>query len=258
MLLPTMTKALFVLTEDWFFVSHFQPMARAVARLGIEVVVSARESAAARTITNFGYRFIPHEIGRSGLNPIGVAKSVLALRKIIAAERPDVVHAIALPPVVVAAMATIGTGAQVILAPTGLGHLWLEQDVATVAARKAVRSLVASVGKRTSVHFLFENAEDPSVFGLNAGNAAKVTLVGGAGVASEPFAPLPTSPPMRVAVVARMTAPKGISPVVEAVRRLRRTGRDIRLDLYGMPDVANRRSIPETTLRTWSEVEGIA
>ena len=154
-------------------------------------------------------------------------------------------------------MATIGTGTQVILAPTGLGHLWLEQDVATVAARKAVRSLVATVGKRNSEHFLFENAEDPSIFGLNAGNAAKVTLVGGAGVAPEPFAPLPASPPMRVAVVARMTAPKGISPVVEAVRRLRQTGRDIRLDLYGMPDFANRRSIPEATLRNWGNVEGI-
>jgi glycosyltransferase involved in cell wall biosynthesis len=253
------TKVLFVLTEDWFFLSHFQPIARAARRMGAEVVVAARQSSAATRIADLGYRLIPNEIGRSGLDPLGVVRSVRALRAIIDAEQPDVIHAIALVPVVVAALATLGSGRRVILAPTGLGHLWLEQDVATVLVRHAVRLLLAATARRERVHFLFENAEDPRVFGLDPNDATKVTVIGGAGVSATEFAPseLPPAPPLRVAVVARMTAPKGIAPVVEAVSRLRETGRDVRLDLYGAPDPDNRRSIAEATLRGWDAMDGI-
>jgi len=35
-------KLAFVVTEDWFFASHFLPMARAAVAMGLEVVVIAR------------------------------------------------------------------------------------------------------------------------------------------------------------------------------------------------------------------------
>jgi len=252
-------KVLFVVTEDWFFVSHFQPMARAITRLGFDVVVVARPSPAARKIADLGYRLVPNEIGRSAISPTGVARSILALRRIIAEEQPDVVHAVALPPVVVAALATLGNNIKVVLAPTGLGHLWLSHSATAIAAKKAVQFLIWTIAKRRSVVFVFENDEDPVEFGLDPADTSKITLVGGAGVSAIEFLPTvpPSTPPMRVAIVARMTTAKGIAPAVEAVRRLRESGRDIRLDLFGDPDPSSGASISEGALRQWSAMEGI-
>ena len=115
------------------------------------------------------------------------------------------------------------------------------------------------VGQEAVDAFLFENAEDPVEFGFDPNNNAKVTLVGGAGVSSTVFkpTPLPTTPLMRVAIIARMTGSKGIEPAVKAVRQLRATGRDIQLDLYGTPDASNKRSISQDTLDEWSSEKGV-
>jgi glycosyltransferase involved in cell wall biosynthesis len=254
-----MKKILFVLTEDYFFLSHFQPMARAASRLGLEVVVAARSSSAATKIVELGYRFIPNEIGRAGSNFVGIAKSVVSLRRILAQESPDIVHAIALPPAVVSALATIGTKRPVILAPTGLGHLWVEHDLATSFVRGAVRTLLKISSRRPSVHFLFENSEDPLVFGLDPHDGTKVTVVGGAGVSPTEFGvkPLPAGAILQVAIVSRMTASKGIEPAVEAVRQLRAEGKNIHLHLYGDPDTGNKRSISLDTLEAWNREGGV-
>lgn len=256
-----MKTLLFVLAEDFVFLSHFQPMAHAAVTAGLSVVVATREGAAAPAIRALGHRLVPIDIGRGKLDPLVVAGSVLALRRILADEQPEIVHAIALPAVVATALATaIGAPAcQVILAPTGLGHLWIEDDTMTRVARAGVRTLLTAAARRRDVHFLFENPEDPREFGLDPDNADQVTIVGGAGVSATAFVPLPIAepPPMRVAVVARMIEPKGIRPAVEAVRRLRAEGRDVHLDLYGDPDPANRRSIPAETLAGWGEEDGL-
>src|SRR5439155_18885590 len=87
-----------------------------------------------------------------------------------------------------------------------------------------------------------------------------VTIVGGAGVdpAEFPIVPEPPSPPVKVAVVSRMIAAKGIADAVEAVRRARSQGVPVELHLYGAPDPSNRDAMPEELLRRWSSEPGIA
>jgi glycosyltransferase involved in cell wall biosynthesis len=105
--------------------------------------------------------------------------------------------------------------------------------------------------------YLFENTDDPREFGLE--NSPAVTIVPGAGVDPDdyPVLPDPPAPPLKVAVVARMIAAKGIADAVEAVRRARTLGVPVELDLYGAPDPSNRRSCSESDLRKWSSEPGI-
>lgn len=252
---------LFVLAEDWVLLSHFQPMVRAAQAAGFRVVVATREGRAAPEIRALGCALVPVDISRGALDPLGRLRSVLALRRIIATERPDLVHAIALPAVVLTALATSASRCRprVVLAPTGLGHLWLDDSPVIRLAREAIRALLKRVAHRRAVHFIFENPEDPREFGLDPDDPDKVTIVGGAGVSTTSFInyPIAAPPPLRVAVVARMTASKGIEPAVEAVRRLRAEGLDIRLGLYGAPDPGNRVAISRDTLAAWADGEAI-
>ena len=56
-----MPKLLYLVTEDWFFVSHFLPMARAARAAGFEVVVATRVRDHAARIEAEGCRVVPLE-----------------------------------------------------------------------------------------------------------------------------------------------------------------------------------------------------
>lgn len=254
-----MAKILYLVTEDWFFVSHFLPMARAARAAGLEVVVATQVSNAAMRIAAEGIRLIALDVDRSSLGVGTSLRDVTRAYRVVRAERPDIVHCIALRPVVFAGLAARLAGAKaLILAPTGLGLLWVERGPIARLQRMVVRTVVALLLRGPHTRCLFENHDDPIEFGLDP-YGPQVTIVGGAGVDPQdyPCVPEPPAPPLKVAVVARMITPKGIAEAVAATRRARALGTDVELDLFGNPDPANRRSIPVATLRAWSEEPGI-
>jgi glycosyltransferase involved in cell wall biosynthesis len=254
-----MPKILYLVTEDWFFVSHFLPMARAARSCGLEVVVATNVSAAAERIVAEGIRLIALDVDRGSLGMFAGLRDIGRALRIIQAERPDIVHCIALRPVVLGGLAVKCAGARaLVLAPTGLGWLWVGQGAAARVGRAVVRTVIAWWLRGPKTRYVFENHDDPTEFGLDP-NAADVAIVGGAGVDPKDYPNVaePAAPPLRVAVVARMIAPKGIAEAVAATRRARALGAAVELDLYGTPDEANRDSIPEATLRAWSAEPGI-
>ncbi len=254
-----MPKLLFFVTEDWFFVSHFLPMARAARELGFDVVVAARVRNDRARLEAEGIRVIALNAERRSLGVLEGVRNLLGAIRIARAERADIVHCIALRPVVIGGIATkLGAGGALVLAPTGLGLLWVERGLGTRMMRGLVRMIVGSWLRGADTRYLFENRDDPREFHLDP-DGPEVTIVGGAGVdpAQFPMVPEPPAPPVRVAVVARMIEPKGIAEAVEAARRARAAGAPIELHLFGGLDPSNRRPISEDTLRQWSAESGI-
>jgi glycosyltransferase involved in cell wall biosynthesis len=254
-----MAKLLFLISEDWFFVSHFLPMARAARDAGFEVVVAARVKDHNQRIEAAGCRVIPFEIERGSVTPLAVLRGLKRVYDIVRVERPDIVHCIALRMIILGGIPAKIAGARtLVLAPTGLGHLWISNGLAERLMRFGAR-VVAWLLRGSRTHFLFENAEDPPDLGLDAADP-QVTVVPGAGVdpVEFPQMPEPPTPPLRIAVVARMIRPKGIAEAVEAARVARGKGAAVELDLYGVRDPSNPLSIPEADLRRWSAEPGIA
>jgi glycosyltransferase involved in cell wall biosynthesis len=252
-------KLVFVVTEDWFFVSHFLPMLRAAKELGLAVTVVTRVRAHREVIEAEGARVVPLDTERRSLNPMTAGYAAGQLAAILKAEKADIVHCIALRSILVggtaAAMAGIGNR---VYALTGLGFLGARTDRIGRIAQRAVRLLVR--GLRTSgTRYLFENADDPRLLGLDPSDP-RVTIVGGAGIDPDALhpEPLPAQPPLKVAVVARMLWSKGIDLAVEAVQKARDRGAAVELSLYGAPDPSNPKAIPEATLKAWSAEPGIA
>lgn len=254
-----MPKILYFATEDWFFISHFLPMARAARRAGLDGCVAARRSDKAARIAAEGLRVIPFGGDRGSTGLIGVLRDVLHAFRIVRTERPDIVHCIGLRQVLIAGTAARLAGARkLILATIGLGHLWTDNSIHTRLLRGVVRNVIGTGLRGRNTHYLFENTDDPRDFGFEIG-APDVTIVGGAGVDPKgfPMVPEPPAPPVKIAVVARMIEPKGIATAINAVRRAREFGADVELDLYGDPDPSNPLSIPEAQLRQWSLQPGI-
>jgi glycosyltransferase involved in cell wall biosynthesis len=254
-----MSKLLYLITEDWFFVSHFLPMARTAQAAGFEVVVATRVRAHAAQIAAAGCRVVALENERRSFGAWEALRGFFRMMRVVRDEQPDIVHCIALRMVVLGGVAARIAGAKrLVLAPTGLGHVWSNHGPIEGVARALARLVVGRWLKRPDTRYLFENTDDPREFGLDP-DKPPVTIVPGAGVDPAAFAPAPEppAPPVKVAVVARMIAPKGIAEAVAAVRGARALGAAVELHLYGAPDPSNRRSCGEAQLRQWSSEPGI-
>jgi glycosyltransferase involved in cell wall biosynthesis len=256
---PAPKRIAFIVTEDWFFASHFLPMARAAREMRLEVAVITRVREHRAAIEATGAKVVALEAERRSLNPMAAGYAAGRLAAILKAWKPDIVHCIALRAILVGGTAAMMAGvSRRVYALTGLGFLGARQDLLGRGARSAIRALVRGIEtKRT--HYLFENPDDAALLGLDPGDA-RVTTLGGAGVDKDLLRPepLPPQPPLKVAVVARMLWSKGIDLAAEAARIARRRGAPVELSLYGAPDPSNPKAIPEDTLRAWSAEPGIA
>jgi glycosyltransferase involved in cell wall biosynthesis len=256
-----MKSLIFIVTEDWFFASHFLPMLRAAREAGFAPAVICRVDRHREAIEAEGARVIPLDADR-GRREIGAALSTIrALTRILREEKPHIVHLIALWPILLGGIAAIFAGVRRrVYAVTGLGFLGASRALPARAARFAARLLLRGPLDGKGVRFLLENPDDAKLLGLDPVTAKRLVIVGGAGVDPTLYAPnpLPPSPPLRIAVIARMLWSKGIDVAVEAAKRARAGGAAIELSLYGGPDPTNPRTIPNATLEAWGREPGIA
>jgi glycosyltransferase involved in cell wall biosynthesis len=254
-----MPKILYFVAEDWAFVSHFRPMAQAAHACALEVVIATRVHQHAEAIVGEGYKLVPLASKRGTLNPWALIKSFAEMVRIIRTEQPTIVHCVSLPMMVLGGLAARAERCrQIVLAPTGLGYVWVERGPVAAIVRSFVRRIVGYLLRHPGTVCVFENAEDPREFGLDPAGP-KVVLVGGAGVDPHAFevGPEPPAPPVKVALLARMIRPKGIAEAVSAARRARALGAAVELDLYGAPDPSNRTSYAEADLHRWASEPGI-
>jgi glycosyltransferase involved in cell wall biosynthesis len=254
-----MPKLLYFTGEDWAVVTHFLPMIRTAVTAGFEVVVATRVGAHKARIEAEGCRVVALTHTRASLSGFDTLRDFLRIRAILRAERPDVVHCISVRLVVLGGIAARLEGVRwLVLAPIGLGSLWMENSLPVRLARWFARTVIGNWLKGPRTRYIFENADDPAEFGL-AADKPPVTIVPGAGVDPKdfPVAPELPAPPVKVAVVARMLKTKGIVEAVEAVRRARALGASVELSLYGSPDPGSRLSCTEDELRQWSTEPGI-
>ena len=211
----------FLLTEDWFFASHFWVRALAAKKAGWRVILVARESEATARIRASGIEVMPVDFIRRRLNPFAELAFTLRLARLYRALKPDLVHHIALKPIVLGGIAAHLAGAKAIVnAPVGLGFVFSSDKLLA----KILRPLVAlglrfTLTPRHSVA-VFENPDDMEALvkgGMARGDA--VTLIRGAGVDIEKFHPAPEPPgPLRVVLIARMIREKGVPEFVDAAR----------------------------------------
>ncbi len=253
-----MPKLLFLVTEDWYFCSHRLPLARAAKAAGYEVVVATRVSAHAEAIRAEGFKLVPIGLRRSGRNPWRELKAILEIVGIYRRERPDLVHHVALKPVLYGAIAArLAHVPTVVNALAGLGFVFAS------ASRKArllrpwvVGALRLSVDADGSA-LIMQNPDDRKML-VEAGivKPARVRLIRGSGVDIRRFAPSPepAGTPL-VMLPSRLLWDKGVGEFVAAAGLLRERGAEARFALVGDGDPGNPATIPEGRLRAW-QAEG--
>lgn len=246
-----MPRLVFVVTEDWYFVSHRLPLAVAAKQAGFEVTVITRCGTQCDAIRNAGIEVVPFNMERKGLNPFRLAREILRMARLYRRLRPDVVHHVALRPVVVGGLAAWWVGIdRVVSAIAGMGYAFTDGRSGWLAA--VLRALLRLALRRGLV--IVQNPEDAAALVRLGVPEARIRMIRGVGVDVEHFRPLPEPESHPVVMLAsRLLWDKGVGEFVEAARMLRGRARFV---LVGAPDVGNPASLTEAELRAW-EQEGV-
>jgi glycosyltransferase involved in cell wall biosynthesis len=249
-------KLLYVVTEDWYFVSHRLPLAVAALAAGYEVAVATRVGRHGEVIRSFGIRLIPFNLSRRGGNPLS---EVRALWRLYRREQPDLVHHVAMKPVMFGALAAwLAQVPGQVNAVAGLGWLFTSSSGAIRLVRPVVRRVLARLLNQPHSLTIVQNPEDKTLLERSGVPATRLRLIRGAGVDTRLFHPvLPPPEPICIVLVARMLWDKGVGEFVEAARLLATAGVHARFVLVGDPDPANPASVPEATLRAWHGQHGV-
>ncbi len=252
-------RILIVANQDWFFLSHRLPLARALRSAGAEVVIVAGDSGKASEIMSAGFEFVPMPISRKGLNPFGEWRTVRFLQRTYGRLKPDIVHHVTIKPVLYGSIAARLVGEiAVVNAISGLGYAFTSSDALAAILRPLLRMLYRLALNRGRATTIFQNPDDMSDFvGLGLVKEDRAVLIRGSGVDCTTFHPTPepTGRPV-VLLPARMIWDKGVGEFVEVARLIKARNDAPRFVLVGAPDPGNPRSIPLAQMEAWSR-EGV-
>jgi glycosyltransferase involved in cell wall biosynthesis len=259
-------KLLFLVTEDWYFCSHRLPVARAARDAGFEVLVAARARDHSGQIREEGFALRALGWRRRGDGLRGAARAVIAIARLYRQERPDIVHHVALKPVLFGGLARAlafrgaADAPAVIQSLMGLGSGFSATGPVAKLRRPALRLALRLAAASGHGRIVVQNPEDAAALAALGIDPRRIALIRGSGVDIGHFAPLP--PPaadtVTVALVARMLRDKGVLDAVAAIRRLRARGIKVALELAGPADPDNPGSLSAAALKALAAEPGIA
>jgi mannose/cellobiose epimerase-like protein (N-acyl-D-glucosamine 2-epimerase family)/glycosyltransferase involved in cell wall biosynthesis len=246
-------RVIYLVTEDWYFISHRLPMAHAARRAGFEVHVATRVDRHRAAIEAEGFHLHPISWRRGSLDPRDLVRVVREVRRLYGSIKPDLAHHVALPATVVGSLAAIGLPVVCLNAMTGLGTMFIS-DTAKVRLTRALLTLsIRTLLNRSRTAVLVQNLDDQAVMERLGVDGERIALIPGSGVDIDTLTPKPEpAPPVTIAFVGRLVESKGIRTLIAAHERLNERGRNIRLLIAGVPDPANPTSIPPHEIEAWS------
>lgn len=251
-------KLLFLVTEDWYFCSHRLPPARAAMAAGYDIIVATRVGKCGADITAEGFKLIPIHLQRRSRNPFRELASIAQIIKIYFRERPDVVHHVAMKPVLYGSFAAfIVRNTAVVNALAGMGFLFTSGSRQAIILRVVVSRLFRFLFNAGRNLLILQNPDDVAML-VNGDivKAERVRLIKGSGVDIQRFAPTPEAQSTPVVMLpSRMLWDKGVGEFVEAARILRARGVVARFVLVGHGDADNPASISEIQLKAWHDSE---
>lgn len=251
-------RLLYVVSEDWYFLSHRLPMARAARAAGFEVHVATNVQAGAAAIA--GEQFIVHPIpfARGSYSPHAALRTAIALRRVHARVKPALVHHVAAQSIVLGLLSVIDRRVSAVNSMTGLGYNFISKRRSAAIVRPLVTTLFRALIDRDGLINVVQNDDDRGAL-VSLGVAPhRIAIIRGSGVDVKRLRPLPEpQTPPTIGFVGRLLDDKGIRTLIEAHRLLRARDPKVRLLIAGTPDPANPASVTAEEAAAWSKEAGI-
>lgn len=251
-------KIFLVVSEDWIFLWHCLPIARAARDAGFDVVVATRITAHGDAIRKEGFRLRHLDVQRGSLSPLRDLHTIWSLWRLYREEQPSLVHNVAMKPIVYGGVAARLAGVRHVVSwVMGLGFVPASPRLTARLLRPLLLGALRWVLCARASVVLVQNPDDRAVIARLGVAPDRIAMIRGAGIDIERFAPAPEPDgPVRVSLVARLIREKGIAEFVAAARAIHRQRDDVVFTLVGDPDEGSPSAVPVEQLRAW-QAEGV-
>jgi glycosyltransferase involved in cell wall biosynthesis len=251
-------RLLYVVTEDWYFLSHRLPMARAAREAGFEVHVATNVADGGAAIVREGFTLHPVRFARGKVSPVATLKAVAALRQVHRAVAPDLVHHVAVQATILGSLAALGRRCARVNAITGLGYSFISDSMKARIVRTIVGTLLRLLVDRPRSVALVQNPDDREQMRRLGIAAERIVIIPGSGIDVVRLKSMPEpAGPITLGFVGRLLDDKGIRVLVAAHRQLRANGMPLELLIAGTPDPANPASVSQAEAEAWGREPGI-
>jgi glycosyltransferase involved in cell wall biosynthesis len=248
----------YLVTEDWYFLSHRLPMARRAQRAGYEVHVVTHVVDGGVQIEAEGFHLHPVTWRRGSIDPRDFVSNIRAVRRLYRRINPDLVHHVSLQPTIVGSLAATGLRCVRLNALAGLGFTFTSETIKARLVRPVLRWLLRYVLGAPRAAVLVQNPDDRAAVERLGIAPERIFTIPGSGVETELLTPLPEpTGPVTMAFVGRLLDDKGIRTLVEAHDILTKRGEAVALLIAGQPDPANPVSVPLEEIERWRRRPGL-
>jgi glycosyltransferase involved in cell wall biosynthesis len=252
-------RVLFLLASDWYFYWHRLGVAERIAARGYEVHVATPDGRFRALIEAAGLRFHPIQIDRQGLNPLRDVATIKDVVELYRELSPDLVHHVAVKPIIYGSIAAKITGVPVIVnAMPGLGYVFVSRQLTARLIRPGIAAAFRFLVNAPNTKVIVENHDDLKRWvAWGVMRPDRVVVSPGCGVDVETFRPGAEPPGLPLVILpARLLFYKGVAEFVQAARILKARGVEARFALVGEGDEGNPACVPSDLLRQWQK-EGV-
>jgi glycosyltransferase involved in cell wall biosynthesis len=257
-------KVLLFANTEWYLFNFRQSLARALREAGHDVLLVSPPGPYGLKLRELGYRWEPAPMQRRSLNPLREYALVQWLRRLIALEKVDLVHAFTIKCAVYGSIAArLEHIPARVNAVAGMGYVFTSNDPLALVLRPVIRRLLRYALSGEGARLILQNPDDVDLF-ARAGlvRLDEVRVIPGSGVDCSRFTPVsgPRSSGsegrFRIVLPARLLWDKGLTEYVAAARLLRQRGTAVDFLLAGEPDPGNPAAVPQRVIHRWVE-EGL-
>jgi glycosyltransferase involved in cell wall biosynthesis len=252
-LLSSKKTLLFVTNVDWYYDLHWKERISSNLTNNFEVTVSFAETKSRANTKSFA--FLPFRLQRSSLNPFSNISSFIHAASILRNHHFDMIHSATIKPNIYFGLWARFFSLPIILTVPGLGTVFSLNGMRYSLVKKLILFLYRTIGKNNNCYFVFENNTDRLLLKeqgvCTEGNSS---VVAGAGVDMDYFQYHPeqeSTCPLRILFASRLLHSKGIDELIKAVRRLKKEGHKIRLDIAGIIDTDSKDAISLQQIEQW-------
>lgn len=234
----------------WNIVNFRSGLVRRLLADGYRVVAVSPADAHVDRLVAMGVEHIDIAIDNKGVSPLRDLALLRDYRRILKDLRPVAFLGWTIKPNVWGSLAAHSLGIPVINNISGLGTAFIKVGLLT----RIVRALYRGALARSATVF-FQNRHDRDLFvDQDMVRPERTALLPGSGIDLADFAPAGVeaeTQPFAFLMVARLLRDKGVVEYADAARMIRAERPDVRFQLLGFLDVANRTAIDRATVEGW-------
>lgn len=221
-------KLLYIINHmDWFW-SHRLPLAQGAKIDGWDVSVCASGAGGDEKLGDEGFAGLELPDAGGRLSPFAVLRIIFAIHRLIAREKPDLIHVITIKYAFMAGIAArFHPSTKIVMTLAGLGYLFSGEGFKPRLLRFVVGPFLRFALKNPRAQIIFQNPDDQDIM-LKRGfvRSQNVNLIKGSGVDIDafPFVAEPDNDTPLVVMPTRLVHDKGVAVFVDAARILKSKG----------------------------------